>query len=307
MRPGTSIVSLVALGLLATGVGSPASAESQVAKQVFTAETTKVVVDVVVREGDGRPVADLSREDFEILEDGVPQTLESFAHIQAPTPVVREAGKNEPTGESPPATSGEATVEPAMAPPAPAVIALVFDQLSTEGRLRAQRAASELLERLRRPDDVVGVFSVEGGLVVLQDFTTDGDLLEAGVEALGSRLQHVGDSYGQISQNRAAQRAQVAAAIATGLRMGHAAGARARSQAGFMAIVQSAREHFEQLQRDAQGWLTANALAAITEAMGGVDGRKAIVLFSEAPLRTHANEERFLSVVHSATRSNVVV
>jgi hypothetical protein len=43
---------------------------------------------------DGRPITDLRAEDFEVLEDGVPQKIESFEHVevrgQVPTTEKRE-------------------------------------------------------------------------------------------------------------------------------------------------------------------------------------------------------------------------
>ena len=42
------------------------------------AESSAVLVDVVVRDGKDRPVTDLAAADFEVLEDGVPQTLQQF-------------------------------------------------------------------------------------------------------------------------------------------------------------------------------------------------------------------------------------
>ena len=49
----------------------------------FGAATTAVVIDVVVRDAKGRPVTDLTRADFELLEDGVAQTLGDVTRIGA--------------------------------------------------------------------------------------------------------------------------------------------------------------------------------------------------------------------------------
>jgi hypothetical protein len=38
-------------------------------------------VDVIVADDDGKPVTDLTKEEFEIVEDGRPQTIDSFRHI----------------------------------------------------------------------------------------------------------------------------------------------------------------------------------------------------------------------------------
>ncbi len=46
--------------------------------QLPPAETSTVFVDVVVRDGKGRPVTDLTAADFEVREDGTLQTLGQF-------------------------------------------------------------------------------------------------------------------------------------------------------------------------------------------------------------------------------------
>ncbi len=49
--------------------------------QSFTATTTAILVDVVVRDKSGRPVVDLSADDFAVAEDGVAQQVDSFTRV----------------------------------------------------------------------------------------------------------------------------------------------------------------------------------------------------------------------------------
>src|ERR671938_406155 len=49
-------------------VGSPSA-------QRFATSTNAVVIDVVVHDGNGRPVAGLRKEDFQLFEDGVQQDI----------------------------------------------------------------------------------------------------------------------------------------------------------------------------------------------------------------------------------------
>ena len=58
----------------------PQEAEAQDAPQqpVFRAGINFVRVDIIVTDDDGNPVADLTIDDFEIFEDGEPQTIETF-------------------------------------------------------------------------------------------------------------------------------------------------------------------------------------------------------------------------------------
>src|SRR5215467_12755690 len=52
---------------------------------VLKATTRLVVVDVVATDGKGEPVADLTADDFTVLEDGKPQKISgfSFQHVTA--------------------------------------------------------------------------------------------------------------------------------------------------------------------------------------------------------------------------------
>jgi VWFA-related protein len=47
----------------------------------FRVAVTMVTTDVIVRDDNGQFVADLKKEDFEVLEDGQPQTIESFVLV----------------------------------------------------------------------------------------------------------------------------------------------------------------------------------------------------------------------------------
>src|SRR4051794_13327714 len=69
------IAALVVASLIA-GI-APADGQSPGAQPSFRSATELVLVNVVVRDKDGI-VRDLRREDFTVLEDGKPQTVQSF-------------------------------------------------------------------------------------------------------------------------------------------------------------------------------------------------------------------------------------
>lgn len=66
------------LALLRPSEGRPQAAGQ---KPVFPAGTELVTVDVVVSDEAGEPVLELSREDFSVSEDGVPQEIASFEAV----------------------------------------------------------------------------------------------------------------------------------------------------------------------------------------------------------------------------------
>ena len=123
----------------------------------FRAQTSAVVVDVVARDAHDRLVTDLKRADFDLLEDGVPQTITTFKFVN---------------GDA--ANSG--------APVEPAVIALVFDRLSIEARRFANRAARVYVDEAHRPEDRVAVFAIDWSLTIVQDYTNDRRLLRDAVD-----------------------------------------------------------------------------------------------------------------------------
>jgi VWFA-related protein len=81
-------LALAALPLAAQQPSDPAQAPPNSNQSVTTIHTTArlVVLDVVVNDGHGHPVKGLKESDFDLTEDGVPQTLRSFTEHDATLP-----------------------------------------------------------------------------------------------------------------------------------------------------------------------------------------------------------------------------
>ncbi len=71
------------LSLLLVGLGVAALSAQQASppQPTFRSDVTLVTTDVIPRNADGRFVADLTKDDFEVLEDGEPQTITSFTLV----------------------------------------------------------------------------------------------------------------------------------------------------------------------------------------------------------------------------------
>ncbi|MGE5200212.1 MAG: VWA domain-containing protein, partial [Rhodospirillaceae bacterium] len=63
--------------------GEPQAQEPQQRPPVFRAGVNAVRVDVIVSDRDGNPVGDLTADDFEVQEDGKPQTIDLFKLINS--------------------------------------------------------------------------------------------------------------------------------------------------------------------------------------------------------------------------------
>ncbi len=72
--------SLLGVALVAAGAGVWAQQQAP----VFRAGIQYVSVDVVVTDGDDKPVRDLRRDDFEIIDRGRPQVIEDFRFVDIP-------------------------------------------------------------------------------------------------------------------------------------------------------------------------------------------------------------------------------
>jgi VWFA-related protein len=119
----------------------------------FRAGANLVRVDAYVTV-DGVPVKDLAAEDFEVLEDNVPQRIESFQLVQprgqAPANVVREPNTVAESREM--ARDPEARVF---------VVFMDIWHVQLAGSYRAQAPITRLLDRVIGQDDMVGVMTPE--------------------------------------------------------------------------------------------------------------------------------------------------
>ena len=153
MRRGAFAWILGAAVLLPAPIGVAAEPQDQTPRPTFRTEANYVRVDVYPTRN-GAPVTDLRREDFEIVEDKVPQTIEQFDHI-----VIRGGGAQDARRE--PNTIAESRL--AAQDPRARVFVLFLDINHVE--LAASRAIRtpliEALDRLIGPDDLIAVMTPE--------------------------------------------------------------------------------------------------------------------------------------------------
>jgi VWFA-related protein len=140
----------VALVMASVAFLSP-RAQSQSAPPTFRTGANYVRVDVYPTRG-GVPVTDLQREDFELFDDKVPQTIDEFEHL-----VTRSAGPQEMRRE--PNTIAES--REALREPRARVFVLFLDighvELAASRRIRTPLI--EALDRLIGADDLIAVMT----------------------------------------------------------------------------------------------------------------------------------------------------
>jgi VWFA-related protein len=147
------------------------AASSPEATPTFRATSRLVVVNVVATDHDGKPITGLKREDFELAEDGKPQTLQAFeAHVP-----VRQPGAVPDLHLGP----GEFTNFPKVATNS-AINVILFDILNTptDDQLFARQQMVEFLKTLPRGQRVA-LFTLSDELRMVTGFTTSTEELIA--------------------------------------------------------------------------------------------------------------------------------
>ncbi len=212
MRPRFAIVfSTAILGLVGGAVTTAqdtASDRQLVGGLAFLeeVEVTVVNIEVYVRDKDGRPVAGLTIDDFEVFQDGQRRELTNFLFIdesfrpsaqdlalQAPTPVDDESASSTPLREAEPM--------PPEVKPIHIVVFIDNENLRPFDRNRVLGHLQRFLADTVRPGVEAMIVAYQGSAEIVQPFTSDSREL---AESLRSVRKNTG---GRI--NRDAERANL--------------------------------------------------------------------------------------------------
>jgi len=145
---------LVSLGLVtAAAAQQPAPSSPQSDQPTFRVGANYVRVDMYPTRS-GQPVEDLRQDEIELLEDGKPQRIETFEHVQirraAPTAV-----RVDPESV---ARSREQAADPRLR-----VFVVFLDTYHTqfEGSARVREPLVRFIDSVLGPDDLIGVMTPE--------------------------------------------------------------------------------------------------------------------------------------------------
>ncbi len=138
----------------------------------FRVRVNLVLVRVVVRDGTGKVIANLQKQDFQLSDNRKPQVISTFS-VETPE-------SHRVASTTAPAKSDESADNPAPAPVAALpqrFVAVVFDDtdMLLDDTVWVRSAASRLFASLA-PTDRVAIYSTSGQ--VTQEFTTDRERLQ---------------------------------------------------------------------------------------------------------------------------------
>ena len=139
-----------------------------------------VVVNAIVTDRDGKPITDLTVDDFEVFENRKKQTIQSFSRE------IRQSPQSSPTWGS---AVGAEEPAPEAAPEKPRLLSLVIDDLTYPpvGTLnRTIQAIRGFVERGLKAGNYISIVTASRGYFV--PFTQDSELLLAEIDRIHKKL-----------------------------------------------------------------------------------------------------------------------
>src|SRR5262249_18363721 len=253
----------------------------------FKVESQLVLVNVVARDKSGKPVTDLKRDDFTVLEDGKPQKISSFDFENLDsTPLSSGVGPSQQTVEGKLVAPAQASSRPLLtrkdaeeALSNKRVIVLFFDlgSMDADQTQRAVDAAKKYVETKMTRADMIAIVSLASSLRLDQDFTND-----------QARLLRVLNRYNH--------------ADGQGMDNGTTGGAEGIEESG-NAYTPDETE-YNQFNTDRK----LQALQSIAQVLSHFNQKKSVIYFSSGMTQTGIeNQAALRAAVNAAVKANVAI
>jgi VWFA-related protein len=285
----TCVFLVAFLSVISQAHGQDAGQAAPAAPDAVIKVSVKLVqVDATVTDAQGHPVRDLRAQDFEILQDGKPQTITNFSFISPATAPAAAAHGNTPSGNP-----NKVRFEDVRR-----TIALVVDDLglSFETTARVQQALRRYVDTQLQPGDLVAVLRTGAGVGALQQFTTDRQMLYAAIDRVrynpqgGMRLSTFAPVDSHVTN------------VIDGPQPSDVEGGQGQFD-------------FDQTRREIYVAGSLGAVRYVVDGLRGLPGRKELVLFSENTQitfgggggRSQRAYEGMRSLLDAANRAGVVV
>ena len=248
--------------------------EAKVPAPTILVTTHMVVVDVVVTDKQGKPVLDLKPENFALEENGKTQKITTFV-----TPE-----QNQPPAPGPALPAGIYSNRAQYRAPGGPITVLLLDATNTQfkDQAYARRQMLRFVREQYKPGQRMAVFTLTDSLHVLQDFTTDPQLLYTALQGYVPQERPFASAAQPTTQatvtptaattvtsvDASTPPANGVAATATNLR-----GLPVFMVAGIQNFADTAVSYDLERRTD----ITFQALDTLARALGGLPGRKNVI------------------------------
>jgi VWFA-related protein len=285
---------------------SDAKKESEKGSFTFKVPVDVVVVNAIVTDKEGRPVKDLTVNDFKVYEDGKPQPIHTFA---------LESYKGVQGTEDPKPAAGTDAVAEESRPAQSRMISLVVDDVATsspEFFHYAREAIQNVLSEGLSSEDLVSLTTASGS--VNQPFTSDRELLLSLASDLYKKVSRraevrsscpeLTDLQAQQIRNEYPDPAPLQVAIAETIICQHLESLPNPTDTAQGIVRSAAFSQFEENQFRSRGLLTS--LRQHVRSLRHFEAKKSIVFFSDGFLSDYLRYE-LQEVVDMALRSGVIL
>jgi VWFA-related protein len=271
--------------------------QSSSPQPVFRSTVNLVLVDVVVRDRRGTVITGLKADDFQLLEDGKPQQILTFAFEQIESnaqPVERASLLSGATATAAPRVTAPAAAAAPAGAPTPLtsedvaghrLLTLLFDTSSMQPE-DVQKATDEAIKWVNEkmsPADLVAVATIGSTLQILSDFTSEKEQVRSVLErfsaADGTAFSAV-DASTQASDESGA------------------------SQTDDTTSTDASAQELDTFNNDVR----LRAIKTLAEALAPIQQKKAILYFSSGMQRNGTdNQVELRAAVNAAVRANVSI
>ncbi len=312
---------LLTLTVLTAGAQQP---PSPIDIPIFRSTVDAIELDAFVVDKDGNPVTDLQAEDFEILEEGQPQPITSFAVIDVP--IEREiAPASETTIVSDVRTNER---------PEGRIYLIAVDEISPSLVANLRLRLRQFIQQHFGPNDSAAIVYVgRGRSADGQDFTSDRTLLLRSIDKLSAGFGSSDLEQASVNDAPEGSAARAIADASAAQQAGGGTGTTGTSAAAAEAAVAQAitQQLTEQeatlrsgqlLDREADYLLRTrmSSLRSLIEFMAGIGGRRKSIIYVTTGLGTSVYEaldytsgvrslaiEDLHGAITAATRGNVSI
>lgn len=247
------------IGLAAPIARLGAQQPTEIPSPTVRVTTRLVLLDVVVRDKQGHPVADLKPDDFVIEENGKKQKIATF---MAPAAT---------QGEAPPTLApGLFTNRPDFRTPGGPLTVILLDAANASfrdqayARLQMLKYVAEQSESRQR----IAVFTLTNGLHMVQDFTSDPSILRSALQRYRPQEPIMG-AAGPPALSTAAASTAVGPALAASI----------TAATNEISSFQSAQVAY---MLDIRVRNTLEGMRSLGRALGGIPGRKEVIWLTAA-------------------------
>ena len=266
----------------------------------FRSNVNLVLVDVVVRDRRGNVVSGLKADDFQLLEDGKPQQILTFAFEQIQNnaqPVERASLLAGATATAAPRVTAPAAAAAPAAPATPSgpltsedvaghrLLTLLFDtsSMAPEDVQKATNEAIKWVNEKMSPADLVAVATIGSTLQVLSDFTSEKEQVRTVLQRFSAAD---GTAFAAVDSSTQATDEATS------------------SQTDDSTTVDVSAQELDTFNNDVR----LRAIKTLAEALAPIQQKKAILYFSSGMQRNGTdNQVELRAAVNAAVRANVAI